>query len=232
MRGDMSEDDLLFKMPEDKRIWGSKYPRPTAVAKVTGTLDYGADLGLKMPEGTLKCALVQAEVSHANIISIDTSEAEAMPGVEKVVTYKDIKGKYRGTGLSTFPTNKGDGWDRPILADEKIFQYGDAIAIVCADSEKNAKAAAAKVKVELEQLPEYMNAPAAMEEDAIEIHPGTPNVYFEQKIAKGDETAPIFDKAEVIVEGSYYVQRQPHMPIEPDVGFAYLDDDGNLCIHS
>ncbi|CCO22720.1 molybdopterin-dependent aldehyde oxidoreductase [Maridesulfovibrio hydrothermalis] len=232
MRGDMSEEELLFKMPEDNRIWGSKYPRPTAAAKVTGTLDYGADLGLKMPEGTLKCALVQAEISHANVISIDTSEAEKMEGVEKVVTYKDIKGKNRITGLITFPTNKGDGWDRPILADEKIFQFGDAIAIVCADTEKHAKAAAAKVKVELEQLPEYMNAPAAMEEDAMEIHPGTPNVYFEQKIAKGDETAPIFDKADVVLEGDYYVGRQPHMPIEPDVGFAYLDDDGKLCIHS
>ncbi len=232
MRGDMKVDELLFKMPEDGRIWGSKYPRPTAIAKVTGTLDYGADLGLKMPEGTLKCALVQAEVSHAKIISIDTSEAEKMEGVEKVVTYKDVKGKNRITGLITFPTNKGDGWDRPILADEKVFQYGDAIAIVCADTEKHAKAAAEKVVVKLEQLPEYMSAPAAMADDAIEIHPGTPNVYFEQKVAKGDDSAPIFDKAAVTIEDDFYVGRQPHMPIEPDVGFAYLDDDGKLCIHS
>ncbi|WP_291325181.1 molybdopterin-dependent aldehyde oxidoreductase [Desulfovibrio sp. UCD-KL4C] len=232
MRGDMKVEDLLFKLPEDGRIWGSKYPRPTAVAKVTGTLDYGADLGIKMPEGTLRCALVQAEVSHANIISIDTTEAEKMEGVFKVVTHKDIKGKNLITGLITFPTNKGDGWDRPILAEKKIFQYGDAIAIVCADTEKHAKEAAAKVVVEIEQLPEYMSAPAAMAEDAIEIHPGTPNVYFEQKIAKGDDTAPIFDKADAVVENSYYVSRQPHMPIEPDVGFAYLDDDDKLCIHS
>ena len=232
MRGDKSLDDLLFQIPEDGRIWGTKYPRPTGVAKVTGTLDYGADLGIKMPETTLKLALVQAEVSHAKIISIDTAEAEAMPGVEKVVTYKDVKGKNRITGLITFPTNKGDGWDRPILCDEKVFQYGDAIAIVCADTEKNAKAAAAKVKVELERLPEYMNAQAAMADDAIEIHPGTPNVYYTQKIAKGEETSPIFDSADVVVEGDYFTSRQPHMPIEPDVGFAYLDDDGKLCIHS
>ncbi|NJB66467.1 aldehyde oxidoreductase [Desulfobaculum xiamenense] len=232
MRGDMKLDDLLFRVPEDGRIWGSKYPRPTAVAKVTGTLDYGADLGLRMPDDTLRCALVQADVSHAKIVSIDTSEAEKMPGVFKVVTHKDVKGKNRITGLITFPTNKGDGWDRPILCDDKVFQYGDAIAIVCADSEKNAKAAAAKVRVELEQLPEYMNAYAAMADDAMEIHPGTPNVYFIQKIAKGGETAPIFDKAKVIVEDDFYVGRQPHMPIEPDVGFAYLDDEGKLCIHS
>lgn len=232
LRGEKSAADLEYKIPSDGRVWGTRHPRPSALGKVTGTLDYGADLGLKLPENALMCALVQAEVSHAKILSIDTSEAEKMPGVYKVVTHKDVKGKNRITGLITFPTNKGDGWDRPILCDEKIFQYGDAIAIVCADTEKNAKAAAKKVKVEIEQLPEYMSAPAAMAEDAIEIHPGTPNVYYIQKVAKGEETAPIFDKADVVVEGSYYTQRQPHLPIEPDCGFAYIDDDGKLIIHS
>jgi aldehyde oxidoreductase len=70
-------------------------------------------------------------------------------------------------------------------------------------------------------LPAYMSAPAAMAEDAMEIHPGTPNVYFTQKIAKGEDTGPIFDKAAAVVEDDFYVGRQPHMPMEPDVGFAY-----------
>lgn len=43
---------------------------------------------------------------------------------------------------------------------------------------------------------------------------------------------PIFDKADVVVEGNYYVGRQPHMPIEPDVGYVYHDDNGKLVIHS
>ena len=232
LRGEKSAADLEFKLPKDGSVWGTRYPRPSALAKVTGTLDFGADLGLKMPAGTLQCALVQAEVSHAKILSIDTAEAEKMPGVVKAVTHKDVKGKNRITGLITFPTNKGDGWDRPILCDEKIFQYGDAIAIVCADTEEQAKAAAKKVKVKIEQLPEYMSAPAAMAEDAIEIHPGTPNVYYIQKIAKGADTKPIFEKADVVVEGSYYTSRQPHLPIEPDCGFAYIDDEGKLIIHS
>ncbi len=145
-----------------RRIWGGNYPRPTAVAKVTGTLDYGQDLGLKMPPETLHLALVQAKVSHANILGVDTSEAEKMPGVVKVITAKDVKGKNRITGLITFPTNKGDGWDRPILCDTKVFQYGDAIAIVAADTPEQAHAAAEKVKVDLEILPAYMSAPAAM----------------------------------------------------------------------
>ncbi len=232
LRGEMATDELNFKIPADGRIWGTKYPRPTAIGKVTGTLDYGADLGLKLPEDRLNMALVQATISHANIKSIDTSEAEKMPGVFKVITHKDVPGKNRITGLITFPSNKGDGWERPILNDSKVFQYGDAIAIVCADTEHHAKDAAAKVKVDLEPLPEYMSAPAAMAEDAIEIHPGTPNVYYIQKIAKGDETAPIFDSANTVVEDDFYVGRQPHMPIEPDVGFAYQNDDGKLVVHS
>lgn len=231
VRGEMSMDDLAFKLPPDGRIWGSKYPRPSAVAKVTGTWDFGGDLGLKLPDDTLHLALVQAKVSHANIRAIDTTEAEKMPGVFKVVTHKDVQGKNRITGLITFPTNKGDGWDRPILCDEKVFQFGDAIAIVCAESFKQAKAAAEKVHVDLEQLPEYMSAPAAMAEDAMEIHPGTPNIYFTQKLVKGEETGPIFDKADAVVEDEFYVGRQPHMPIEPDVGFAYWEDD-RLVVHS
>jgi aldehyde oxidoreductase len=232
MRGEMKAESLLFQMPADGEIWGSKYPRPTAVAKVTGTLDFGGDLGVKLPGETLYLALVQAKVSHANIKKIDTSEAEKMPGVFKVVTHKDVKGKNRITGLITFPTNAGDGWDRPILCDDKVYQYGDALAIVCADSPVMAQAAAEKVRVELEGLPAYMSAPAAMAEDALEIHPGTPNVYFQLPIIKGGETGPIMQSAAYVVEGEYYLQRQPHLTMEPDVGFAYFDEEGRLTIHS
>ncbi len=233
LRGEMKPEALDFTLPADGRIWGSKYPRPTAVAKVTGTLDYGADIGLKMPPETLHIALVQARVSHANIKSIDTSEAEKMPGVFKVVTHKDVKGKNRITGLITFPTNKGDGWDRPILCDEKVFQYGDAIAMVCATTFAEAEAAAEKVKVDLEVLPAYLSIPAAKAADAIEIHPGTPNHYFTQKLEKGGDTAPIFSRTDVVtVEENVISSRQPHMPIEPDVGFAYFGDNGKLYVHS
>lgn len=232
LRGEKPKESLVVKMPEDGRIWGAKYPRPTAVAKVTGTIDYGRDLGLKLPPNTLHLALVQAKVSHANILGIDTSEAEKMPGVVKVVTHKDVKGKNRITGLITFPTNKGDGWDRPILCDQKVFQFGDALAIVCADTPEQAKAAAEKVKVDLEVLPAYMSAPAAMAEDAIEIHPGTPNVYFEQKIQKGADTQAFMEKAAYVVADEFYLQRQPHLTAEGDVGFAYYDEEGRLTIHS
>ncbi|NTV91440.1 MAG: xanthine dehydrogenase family protein, partial [Clostridiales bacterium] len=155
-----------------------------------------------------------------------------MPGVERVLTYKDVKGTNRINGMATMPRNKCDGFDRPILCDEKIFMFGDAIAIVCADTASNAKAAAEKVKVEIEELPAYMNAYEAMDEDAIEIHPGTPNVYYELPTVKGADTKPIFESAPYVAEGSYYTTRQPHLVLEPDVGFAYIDEEGRLTIHS
>lgn len=232
MRGEMKKEDLLFEPVENGTILGSMYKRPSAVQKVTGTWDFGADIALHMPPDTLRLALVQAEASHANIKGIDTSEAEKMPGVHKVVTWKDVKGKNAITGLITFPTNKGDGWDRPILCNEKVFQFGDAIAIVCADTEEQAKAAAKKVKVDLEVLPSYMSGPAAMAPDAIEIHPGVPNVYYEQGVVKGQDTNPIMEKAAHVVEDEFYCSRQPHLTIEPDCGQAFMDDQGVLTILS
>ena len=231
LRGEMRKEDLLFT-PNGESIIGTSYARPSALAKVMGKWDFGADDALKMPEGTLRLALVQATVSHALIKYIDISVAERMPGVERVITYKDVKGKNRITGLITFPTNKGDGWDRPILCDEKIFQFGDALAIVAADTEEHAKAAAKEVKVELEILPAYMSAPEAMEPDAMEIHPGTPNVYFEINTIKGEEAAPIIDRAPYSIEMDAYSSRQPHLNIEPDCGYAYIDEENRITIHS
>ena len=233
MRGEAEPASLDFVMPADRRIWGSSYPRPTGVAKVTGTLDYGADLGIKLPENTLRLALVQARVHHALIRGIDTRVAETMPGVHRVLTAKDIKGKNRIFGLVNHPSHKGDGWERPILCDTKIFQFGDAVAIVCADTFEQAKAAAATVRLDLEELPAYLSAPEAMADDALQIHPGTPNVYFSQPLCKGEETDPIFGRDDVaVVSGEFRTSRQPHMPIEPDVGFAYMGDDNLLHIHT
>lgn len=230
IRGEITKEDLVFK-PTGNSIVGTSYIRPSAAQKVTGSWDFGADDALKMPKDTLRLALVQAEVSHALLKGVDTSEAEKMPGVFKVITAKDVPGKNRINGLVMLPlNNKCDGWDRPILCDEKIFQFGDAIAIVAADTEEHARAAAAAVKVDIEELPAYMNAMDAIAEDAIEIHPGTPNAYYETNCIKGPDMD--FDAAPNVVEIESYCSRQPHLHLEPDCGYAYIDEDGMLTIHS
>lgn len=230
IRGEITKEDLVFK-PTGDSIVGTSYIRPSAAQKVTGSWDFGADDALKMPKDTLRLTLVQAEVSHALLKGVDTSEAEKMPGVFKVITAKDVPGKNRINGLVMLPlNNKCDGWDRPILCDEKIFQFGDAIAIVAADTEEHARAAAAAVKVDIEELPAYMNAMDAIAEDAIEIHPGTPNAYYETNCIKGPDMD--FDAAPNVVEIESYCSRQPHLHLEPDCGYAYIDEDGMLTIHS
>lgn len=230
IRGEITKEDLVFK-PTGDSIVGTSYIRPSAAQKVTGSWDFGADDALKMPKDTLRLALVQAEVSHALLKGVDTSEAEKMPGVFKVITAKDVPGKNRINGLVMLPlNNKCDGWDRPILCDEKIFQFGDTIAIVAADTEEHARAAAAAVKVDIEELPAYMNAMDAIAEDAIEIHPGTPNAYYETNCIKGPDMD--FDAAPNVVEIESYCSRQPHLHLEPDCGYAYIDEDGMLTIHS
>ena len=231
LRGEMKKEDLIFK-PVGNKILGTSYVRPSALKKVTGTWDYGADIALQMPAGTARLALVQAEIPHGILKGIDYSEAEKMPGVIKVITAKDVKGKNRISGLITFANNKGDGWDRPILCDEKIFQIGDAVAMIAADTEEHAKEAAKKVRLDLEPLPAYMSAPEAMAEDAIEIHPGTPNIYYETNCIKGEETGPIMESAAFVAEAETYSSRQPHLHLEPDCGFAYIDEEGRLTVHS
>ena len=232
MRGEMKLEDLEFKAPADGKIWNTYYPRPTGKAKATGTFDYGADTVAKDSGSFLKLALVHATVSHANIISIDTSAAEKMPGVVAVLTAKDVKGSNRIDGFVQFPWNKGDGFDRPIICDKKVFQFGDVLAVVVADTEENARAAAAAVKPNLEELPAYMDAKAAMADDAIEIHPGTPNLFFEQRTEKGADAAPIIEKAAYTHEADYYLQRQPHLILENDVAYGFWDENENLTVCS
>lgn len=231
LRGEMKKEDLLFQ-PVGNNILGTSYARPSARAKVMGKWDFGADMALQLPANAARLALVQSEEFHGILKGIDYSEAEKMPGVIKVITHKDVKGKNRISGLITFANNKGDGWDRPILCDEKVFQYGDACAIVAADTEEHAKAAAAKVKLDIEPLPAYMNAMEAIAPDAIEIHPGTPNIYYETNCIKGEETAPIMESAPYVAEIEAYSSRQPHLHLEPDCGFAYMDEEDRLTVHS
>lgn len=92
MRGDKPRESLEFKMPEDGHIYNTRYPRPASLAKVMGVCDYGNDLGMKFTDDALHMGVTWSKYRHANILSVDTTEAEGMPGVETVLTAKDIKG--------------------------------------------------------------------------------------------------------------------------------------------
>ncbi len=231
MRGEAKMEDMYFKIPEDGRIYNTHYPRPAALAKVCGTCDYGDDIQLKMPSDTLHAAMVMGKAVHANIKSIDFEEAEKMPGVVKVVTAKDVKGINRITFPLVHGRAKGNGFERPILMDKKVFRYGDVVAVVVADTEAHAREAAKFVKVDLEPLPEYTTVLEAVAPGAEQIHESMPNLYLEAPVFKGEDTRPIMEKSKYVVEGSFYAQREPHLPIEPDVVQGYWDEEGRLTVH-
>lgn len=233
MRGEKTMADITYDFAAEKDIYGSRHPRPTALAKVTGLADYGRDVALKMPDGVAHLAVVLAEAHHANIISIDTSEAEKMPGVIKVMTAKDVKGSNNLAGPTFVVRMKGRGFTEfPVIAGKKICRRGDVVALVAADTEEHARAAAKKVKQNLEILPSYMAFPEAVMPNAIQLHENLPNFYMEQPAFKGRDTAEIFETAPVVAEGSFHSQHEPHLPVEPDVVQAYWGVDGMMTIQS
>ncbi len=229
IRGEIPMDDLYYKIPKDGKIYGTGYPRPSALAKVTGTCDFGDDIGMKMPVA-LHLAVVLARVSNAKILSIDISEAESMPGVEKVITHKDVQGNNRINWPVGHPRSKADGFDHALLCEDRIYRYGDVVALVAARTRDEARAAAEKVKFDYEQLPEYLDILETMAPDAPQVNEQYPNIYLETPVLKGKDTREIISESPHVVEGSFYTQRQPHLVLEPDTNQAYIDSEGVLTI--
>jgi aldehyde oxidoreductase len=243
LRGEEEMTDFSEMLGKDGSIWGTSFPRPSAVYKATGLWDFGGDAGLKLPDDTLFAVPVCPEVHHAVVKSIDLSEAEKMPGVFKIVTAEDIlqnKGTNRIRGQVNSATATTDGWERRILVPvgDKIRQWGEAVAVICASTEEEARAAAAKVKVELEELPALLNIKDAMAKDAIKVYDeiegidGMPNCFNKRRIKKGDDPAPFLDNAPYVVEETFLSSRQPHLTIETDCGFGYIDEEERLTIQT
>ena len=237
MRGEKTMEDITFKTPEDGRIYHTKYPRPDALGKVLGVTDYADDLALKMPEGTLKMHVKFSDRQHAKILAIHTEEAEAMDGVIAVLTHKDVKGCNNmgpNIGHKRSQTHKAV---IPVLASDKVRRMGDAIAIVVAYTNDIAREAVKKITVDYEDLPVYRSFLDACKPDAVSIQGDIPNDFLKQPLFKGEDTRPIFEKANQpgsgvhAVEGSFYSSRQPHLPIEPWSAQGYYDEDGLLTIN-
>lgn len=233
VRGEATMADITYKNPENGEYYGSPVPRPTAIAKVCGLAEYGDDVAQKMPEGTLYLAVIQPKKAHhARILKIDTSKAEKMEGVFSVITAKDVKGVNRLPAFNNHKRSTVVDPSHPIFCDEKIFRYGDIVGLVAADTKAHARAAAAAVEVELEQLPEYLTFLEASMPDAMRVHEDTPNVFIRQPVLKGEfEDVPeIIESSPYSVEGSFYASREPHLSLEGDICQAYFDDDGMLTV--
>ncbi|MEN6440122.1 MAG: molybdopterin cofactor-binding domain-containing protein, partial [Syntrophobacter sp.] len=198
--------------PDGPKI-GVSHPRPTAMLKACGLAEFSADIKL---QNALEVAVVRSTEHHAKILSIDTSEAEKMSGVVGVMTAKDIKGTNRIKIIIA---------DQPILAEDKVFCLGDAIAIVAATTRAEALAAAAAVKVVYDPLPVFRTPAEAMAEEAVRIHSEFPNVCYSQPQIKGDVKKAI-EESTAIVEADFSTQINHQAPLEPEATVAYMEGEG------
>ncbi len=188
---------------------GSSILKPDAIAKVTGKALFAADL--KRP-GMVYAKVVRSETAHAVIEAIDVSAVAAVPGVIAVFTAKDVPGP-NGVGMIIK--------DEPVLVGDKIRRYGDALALVVAETEEIAIEAGKKIRLTLKELPAYFDAQSAMAADAVAIH-GSSNVLTVRKIRKGDVEAALAASS-VIIEKRYTTQWVEHAYIEPEAGIAEYD---------
>jgi xanthine dehydrogenase YagR molybdenum-binding subunit len=197
-----------WDVEEELQVVGRPHPRIDGAARVTGRARYTVDVVLP---GQLHGAFVRSPYAHARVRSIDVAAAEALPGVWAVLTPENTRLEWRA-GVN-------------VLSDEPRFQ-GDEVAFVVADTPEQARAAAARVKVDYEPLPFVVDGEAARRPDAPSVR-GTPENLQggePQRYARGD-VARGFGEAEVVVEGTYRTPVALHNPLETHASVAVWEGE-------
>ena len=215
---------------EELRHVGHPEVRIDGLDKVTGAavfvddLDFGPDL--------LHAAVVESPHAHARILRIDTSEAEAVPGVVRVVTGAD------------FPFTFGLYMqDRSVFARDVVRFVGEQVAAVIARDPRTAREAALRVRVEYQERRAVFDPIEALATEAPRLHPGLgdyphvpwffpeadSNVAHRRRTIRGDLEAG-FAAADVVLEDTYRVPRYAHCALEPHVVVARQDHAGRLTV--
>lgn len=209
---------------------GKRLPRVDAFDKATGRAKYCDDL---CDQSALIAKVLHATVANGVVKSIDTSQAEAMPGVVKIVTCFDVppyKFPTAGHPWSTDPHHQ-DVADRLLLTSRVRF-YGDDVAAVVAEDEITAVRALRAIRVEYEEYPFVLDVQEAMRPDAPQLHAEYPgNVLAHTDIRKGDFARAIQEPGLVRVEGWYDTPTVQHCHIENHLCFASMEA-GRIVIYS
>ncbi len=199
-------------------IVGTSITRLDDLDKVTGVARYAADLKMS---GVLHAKVLRSKVHHARIISIDTRAAEAVPGVESVVTARDIPGN---------PVMINAKPQRFLFPSDKIRFMGEALAAVAAESEEAAEEALSKIVVEYEEISPILDFRNADDPNAPLINPPEPNTIFSRRVISGDARAAM-EKADVVVRNTFSSPRWEHFYMEPEAALGYIDDDGRIFLN-
>ncbi len=198
---------------------GYNVPKLDGAAKVRGKMRYPQDF--QMP-GMLFAKTVWPEHPHARVLKIDTSEAEAVPGVVKVITYRDV------------PVNEFGIYDMDqevfVAEGSKVRWIGDPVALVVAETEEAAERGRALVHVEYEPLPVLGEMESALEPDAPLVYEERgSNLLKEVKVRNGDVRSA-FDRADVVIEGEFRTPVIEHAYLQPEAALGYIDEEGRVTV--
>jgi hypothetical protein len=203
---------------------GKSIARVDAFDKVTGRTKYTDDL---CDASAYVAKILHSTIAHGKVLSVDTSEAEKIEGVVKIVTCFDL-GQYR----NYFPT-AGHPWstdvshqdvaDRLLLTDEVKF-YGDDVAAVIAENEVAASQALRAIKVEYEEYPVVTDVLDAMKDGAPQIHKDYPNnILKHTSISRGNYAEAIKEEGLTVVDRWYNTEPVQHCHIENFICYAYAE---------
>ena len=214
---------------------GKKIPKIDGVGLVKGTPAYTSDLAIN--NNGLVVKILRSPHAFARIVHIDTIDALAVPGVECVLTYKDVPQTPFTLAGQSFP--EPSPYDRRIL--EPIVRYvGDEVAIVAASDERCALKAMAKIKVEYELLTPVLDVETALDNPCL-VHENQPHTNFDvgcdasrnvaaaHSLEFGDVEVELA-RSEVVIEQTYRTQAQAHAMMETYRASTSIDVQGRLQV--
>lgn len=203
---------------ENDSEWvGKSIPRTGAEDLVTGNAKFTDDL--PDPDDILYLATKRSDRAHAKIKSIDISQAIKVRGVVRVITAGDIPGENRYGKIVR---------DIPVLADDEVLSYSDALALVAAENYEAARAGLEALKIEYADLKPIFDPAESLSPGSPKLHPGG-NLLYEFNIIKGNIDKG-FEKCDRIVEAEFSTIGVDHAQLEPEAALAYYDDTGKLCV--
>lgn len=191
---------------------GKPLPHESARGHVTGAALYTDDLVLRHP-GTLHAWPVCAPHAHARVTRLETRAAAGMPGVHAVLTGADVPGE-NDTGAARH--------DEPLFPSEVVF-HGQPVAWVIAETEEQARLAAAEVVAEYDPLPALLELEAAIAADSFSTE--------ELAIRRGDAEKALA-AAPQRLSGELFVGGQEHFYLETQAALALIDESDQVLVHS
>lgn len=207
-------DEKEIPVPTSDGKLGSRHPKYEAQKLVLGDHRYTDDLRF---DGLVHGALKFSDYPRARVLSIDSSEAEQMPGVLRVITADDVPGE-RVIGLIS------QDWSLMIAIGEVTHYLGDVLACVVAGTEAEARAAMNKLKVEYEPLEVVSDMHAALRSESPKVH-GETNILAHPVFVRGDMEAAK-EKTAFVSKGVYETQRIEHAFMEVEAAVAMPDGEG------